>query len=116
MADKENMEDVLMKHLSSPNMDKTSLRHYSTVISHLQKQNLVVERVFWKGIIWPDTFVAQARIGLDDIDVLKKLFGGRNIYAVEMFPLGIINPEAFQLNILVPRFNPQGNQQIGGGG
>lgn len=109
MAEKENMEDVLMKHLSSPNMDKASLRHYSGLLSHLQSHKLVVERVFWKGIIWPDTFVAQTRIDMADIDILRKLFTNRGLHGLEVFPLGLINPEAFQLNILVSRINPLTN-------
>ena len=117
MDRKENMEEGLMDHLSSPNMDKNILRQYSGFISNLQKQNLKVERIWWDGQPWPDIMVAQTRIRVKEIGNLAKVFEQKKsrIDGLEIFPLGIPFPEELMVNIRAPRINPI-NQNVSQGG
>ena len=104
MDNKENIEEGLMKHLSSPNMDKNTLRHYSGFITSLQKQKLKVERIWWDGQPWPDILVAQTRIPIKEIGGLSKVLEQKQsrIGGLEIFPIGIPFPEELMVNIRAP--------------
>lgn len=117
MEQNQNIEEGLMQHLASPNMDKNTLRSYSGFISGLQNQKLKIERIWWDGQPWPDILVAQTRIRLNDIASLSKVFEGKEyrVGGLEVFPIGIPFPEELLVNIRAPRINPGNAQNIGGG-
>ena len=106
MAEKRTMvEDDLMKQLSGPMADKQTLRYYSDFITKVQRQNLKLERIWWKGQPWPDILVAQTRLPIKDLARLNKVFEVR-VGKLDIFPLGLPVPDELLVNIETPRFNP----------
>lgn len=93
MPDLKGFEAALIKRLSVVDVDKNFLKTASSAIVNLQKQGLVIDRVYWKGIPRPDRFIINGKVDPDFWGKFKDL--GRNFTRFEVFPYGIINPEGF---------------------
>lgn len=53
-------------------------------------------RPFPIGIPWPDGLGVEVLIPRDRFDVLKDLLAVPGLQGIEIFPLGIVNPEVFR--------------------
>jgi hypothetical protein len=109
MAKNSNMEDMLMKHLSHPDIDKTMLKKYSAHLASAKATNLKFERIWWIGIPWPEILNVQTRIPLENVADVQKLISPE-ISSIEIFPLGIPFPEELQAIIKIPLINPKANE------
>ncbi len=105
----ETMEDVLMKHLSHPDLDKTMLKQYSSRLAAMKAANLKFERIWWIGTPWPEILNVQTRISLKNVADIQKLITPE-ISSVEVFPLGLPDPEELQAIVKIPLINPRAKE------
>jgi hypothetical protein len=93
MENTEMFEQSLMAHLSDTKLDKATLKEYSTVIAQLSKQNFMTERILITGIPAPDGMILQGRLSVKYLENLSKFFEISTIRKIDIFPLGIPNPD-----------------------
>ena len=98
MAENSKMEELLMKHLSNPNVDKTALKSYSAHLSTQKSDKLKIERIWWNGIPNPEEFNIQFRVPIDYPDLLSILLS-REVSTIFVTSIGTVNPEAFQATV-----------------
>ncbi|MEO6682638.1 MAG: hypothetical protein ABIN48_07405 [Ginsengibacter sp.] len=106
-----DMGEVLMKHLSHPGIDKDALKNYSAQLATISKSNFKFERIWWRGIPYPDHLHLQTRIPLKNIAEIQKLISPE-IGSIEIFPLGIPFPEELQTILKIPLKNPRFNEKV----
>jgi len=104
MADTKKMEDLLMKHLSHPGINKNTLKKYSAALAHSSSGGFNLERIWWIGIPVPEWVFVQGRLGIDKLAILENLLKAE-ITSVEIFPLGIPAPIELQATIKIPLMN-----------
>ncbi len=109
MAENVTMEEMLMQHLSHPNIDKTMLKKYSSHLATTRLSNLKFERIWWIGIPWPEILNIQTRFPLENVSEIQKLISPE-ITSIEIFPLGIPFPEELQAIVKIPLINPRANE------
>jgi hypothetical protein len=105
MADSKNLEDMLMKHLLHPHIDKTVLKKYSAHLASAKAANFKFERIWWIGIPWPEWLYVQTSIPIESIADIQKLISPE-INSLEIFPLGIPVPIELQTIVKLPLINP----------
>lgn len=93
------MEKELIKSLQAGGVDKTQLKKYSAVLTHLRSNKLVLEKWWVLGQPNPDVFNVVGRIPNTSLGNLAKIFGTKGIGKIKVFPKGIINPEFFDLHL-----------------
>ena len=108
MAHNAMLEEDLMKHLSDSGLEKDVLKKHSAALAAVSR-SLILERIWWKGTPWPDFLTVQGRLPLERISELGTVINN-NIYGLEVFPLGLINPEALQVNINFQLNNSSANR------
>jgi hypothetical protein len=101
MENIEKFEQALIAQLIEPSLDKTTLKRYSSVLAQLQNQKLSIERIWKIGMPYPDTLMVQGRLGVNDFVNLYKVFEIPRIQGLEIFPLGIINPEFLEFRLKI---------------
>ena len=104
------MADALLKQLSQPGIDKASLKRYSAHLVAAKAANYKFERIWWKGIPYPDMLHLQTRIPLKNIADIEKLISPE-LDSIEIFPIGIPYPEFLQAIVKIPLINPAANEK-----
>ena len=92
---KANIEEMLMKHLSHPNIDQAKLKSYSAQLSSMKTDDLSIERIWWIGIPYPDEFNIQFRFPINNPGILQTLIS-KEISSAYITSHGTVNPEAFE--------------------
>ena len=113
MVQEKDMGETLLKHISHPGIDKAALKNFSAHLAKAQAGNFKFERIWWKGIPFPDILHLQTRISLKNIAEIQKLINPE-IGSIEIFPIGIPNPEELQAVVKIPFKNPRINEKIPG--
>lgn len=101
MPNLKEFEVALMKRLNAVDMDKAFLKTASIAIVNLQKQGLVIDRVYWKGTPRPDRFIINGKVAPDFWVKFADL--GFNFRRFEVFPYGIIRPEGYNFKGTIGR-------------
>lgn len=109
MEKNQNIEEMLMEHLSHPAIDKTMLRNYSSRIAGAET-NFKWQRIWWIGIPWPEILNIQTSFPVSEAYKIKSLFTPE-VNSIEIFPIGIPFPEELQAVVKIPIVNPQINQE-----
>ena len=82
---------------SSPRADSTTAQVENLLDAVGGVRELQLElRPFPIGIPWPDGLGVEVLIPRDRFDVLKDLLAVPGLQGIEIFPLGIVNPEVFR--------------------
>jgi hypothetical protein len=92
---KSTIEETLMKHLSSSNMDHSKLKSYSAHLSTLKTDELTIERIWWIGIPFADELNIQFRFPLTNPGLASNLIS-QEITSAYITSHGIPNPLAFE--------------------
>lgn len=86
-------ENELKEHLSDGRINKEALRKYSSIIATLRKNDVIIDRIWKYGQPWPDGIIVRGRLGVDELSKISDVFKFPELQGIEVFPLGIINPE-----------------------
>lgn len=96
-------ESALLKQLSKFDMKEDLLKRVSSDITSLHGMEILPEKVWVIGKPDPSDFVTgvvvQSRIKATAIDRLKDLLRLKELISVEIFPVGIIRPDALDVEI-----------------
>lgn len=113
MEQKTDMGEMLLKHISHPGIDKGALKNFSAHLVKAKANNFKFERIWWRGIPYPDFLHLQTRIPIKNIAEIQNLINAE-IGSIEIFPLGIPFPEELQAIVKIPLKNPRINEKIPG--
>lgn len=102
--------EMLMKHLSHLGIDKDALKKYSSQLAAVGS-NYKFERIWWKGIPYPDHLHLQTRIPIKNLAELQKLITPE-ISSIEIFPIGIPYPEELQAIFKIPLKKQFANEKV----
>jgi hypothetical protein len=97
----EKFEKQLMEQLTNAKLTKEQLRQFSNTIVELRKHSIIPERIWRYGQPAIDGLVLEGRLALDDVKNLADIVKTPNLRGVEVFPLGIINPDVFELRLKI---------------
>lgn len=108
MKNYSEFEKALMGHLTDFRLHEEVLKKYSNAILDLRKNEVWIERI-WRvgqppidGFFRADGVGLRSRIPVKEIHKLNEIFKLKDVYSVEVFPVGIIEPEflevQFELN------------------
>jgi hypothetical protein len=100
MADLKEFEIALIKILTNGQIDKSILKSISGAIVNLKKQGLVIDHVHIKGQPRPERIIINGIVDPEFWNKFKDL--GSNFRRFEVFPYGIVNPEGFRFNAIMP--------------
>jgi hypothetical protein len=108
MATIRGSEKVLEQLFGDPKIDSKQL---ASAVEQAQQVGLRFDRLWWKGQPHPDLIRATTRLGLDQfastIGELIKLHNSTNQLSFEVFPKGVVQIDAIDVDITV-------NRNIGG--
>jgi hypothetical protein len=90
-----------MEQLTNAKLTKEQLRQFSNTIVELRKHSIIPERIWRYGQPAIDGLVLEGRLALDDVKNLADIVKTPNLRGVEVFPLGIINPDVFELRLKI---------------
>jgi len=93
------MEKELLAALEHTGLDKSHLQKYSTLITHLRANKLVLEKWWVLGQPAPEILNVVGRISRDGAANLGGILGTKGLDRAKVFPKGIINPEFFDLHM-----------------
>lgn len=102
MKKNSNFKEALMDQLSNAKFSDKALKKYSNILADLNNKNFIIERVWWYGqppLI--DTVMASTRLKLDELNVLKELANVPGLKSIKGFPIGIVDPEAFDFHFQI---------------
>lgn len=108
MKNYSEFEEALMGYLTDFKLQDDILKKYSHAILDLSKNDIWIERI-WKvgqppidGAFRADGVGLKSRIPINEIHRLNEILRLKDVYSVEVFPIGIIEPEfldvQFELN------------------
>jgi hypothetical protein len=80
--------------LRSAKMDDDRIGRLVDLVAGFRQRRLPV-RVLTKGIPWPDLVEVQTVVGKDEVGAVTDLLGSPQLDELEVFPLGIVDPEIF---------------------
>lgn len=95
-------EKQLMEQLTNAKLTKDQLRQFSDSIVQLRKHSVVLERIWRYGqppVI--DGIILKGRLALDDARNLADIVKTPHLRGIDVFPLGIINPDVFELRVKI---------------
>lgn len=107
MKDFQIFEKALMGHLTDFRLKKVALKKYSSAIVELRKNNIQIDRIWKYGIPAPESIFrtdgvgVRSRIDIKDLGKLNEILKIRNIHSIKVFPLGIIAPEALEVQFKI---------------
>lgn len=94
-------EKQLMEQLTNAKLTKDQLRQFSNTIVELKKHSIIPERIWRYGQPAIDGIVLQGRLAVDNVSRLADIVKTPLLRGIEVFPLGIINPDVFELQIKI---------------
>ena len=91
----------LVSHLKDSGLDAASLRLYSSTIAKASTHGISWEKIWKLGKPAVDGLLAKGRLQIADVAKLKDILVLPNINGIEIFPIGIINPEAIDIRVKI---------------
>lgn len=94
-------EKQLMEQLTHAKLSKEQLREFSDTIVELRKHSVIPERIWRYGQPAIDGVILEGRLAADNVKNLAEIVKTPLLRGVEVFPLGIINPDVFELRVKI---------------
>lgn len=94
--DAKKFESDLLNNLKSRKFDVNLAKNYSATITKFKLSGYVLDRI-WRFGQPPnfDGFAISGRCGTGDVVKIAELIKNQDFRGVEIFPIGIINPDGF---------------------
>ena len=99
MPDVKEFEAALMDKLAQGSFDKTFLKKTSSAILELKRQGLLVDQVYIRGKVRFDRIIINGTPDPEFFGKMKDVFTKPKFSKFEVFPYGILNPEAFKVQV-----------------
>jgi hypothetical protein len=111
----EGLEKQLLHLLRFSGLQQDNLRELVNIVVQLQSKGLDQFRVFPKGLPVVDGLTVQGTVEASNIaGVLSSILTQTpRLGGVSIFPYGIINPEAFQVNVTLGNVAEAGAREAG---
>ena len=107
MKDLQKFENALISHLNDYKLEEAALKEYSSTIVELRKNDIQIDKI-WKygqpsidGFFRTDGVDIRSHINTKDIEKLTEIFKIKNLHSIEVFPLGIVDPELLDIRFKI---------------
>ena len=101
MTKKLSLENQIVGILSDEKMGKSDLKRYCSQIAGLQKQRFVVDHVCKYGQPHDHGVCVSGHLKVSDLKSLLNILTLPGGHRFEIFPYGIINPEALNIKFRI---------------